>query len=247
MEIDWVVLTATINVHPGVQVELVDPCQRMRQYERSLTQWCAWASIAGSRVAIAENSGADLAHIMRNVTIAPGRQPRLISVTPHPQAAMRGKGSLEAQMIDEAINDISPPQGSILAKCTGRLFVRNLNRALPKAPCAPFLALRGTLDRGYVDSRFLVATSDVWRGDLAGMQADVDDMAGYYLEHVLAARAAQAFRTGVVEVRFDTAPRFIGISGTTGHDYAGLTSTLRHSAMSPIESLLRHIPRSKQY
>jgi hypothetical protein len=248
MRVAWIVLTATVNVHPEAAVVIADPALRLCQYQNSLARWLAMAKRDGFRVLLVENSGADLRALRIAMPFdARARLAMLAVDTPPKDVTLRGKGASESAMIDQAMCAIQAQPTEWVAKATGRLFVDNLSRALPRRDEKLSIVMRGTMGGGYVDSRLLIARRATWGTTLKGLAGEVDDPAHLYLEHVIARRVIEAERSaGLIVGRFRRAPQFVGVSGTSGQSYDG-SSPLRRILASSIEQALRLIPRDKQF
>ena len=249
MKVSWVVLTATVNVHRDAVVVMVDPALRLYQYLGSVARWLAMANDHGFRVMLVENSGADLRDFRLALPVeSRARLAVLEADTPPEDVTRRGKGASESLMIDQAMHAIDTQPTEWIAKVTGRLFVKNLSRALPRHDEKLSLVMRGTLGGGYVDSRLLVARRATWGTTLKGMAAEVDDPAHLFLEHVIARRVIDAERSAGLRVgRFRRAPQFVGVSGTSGQHFGGAMASLRGMFFSPLERALRLTPRDKQF
>lgn len=227
---------------------VADATLRLSQYVESAAKWLAMADREGFRVMVVENSGFDLRSL--KMAMPSEARARLVVVgldAPPSCASRRGKGASESLMIDQAIRAIDAEPTEWIAKSTGRLFVRNMPRALPLRDENLSLVMRGTLGGGYVDSRLLIARGETWATDLKDMTHEVDEQEGVFLEHVIARRVIEGERSRALIVgRFRRAPQFVGVSGTTGQRYDGAT-TLRRLLVSPLEHSLRLIPRNKQF
>lgn len=249
MRLSWIVLTATVNVHLDAVVVVADPALRLSQYVHSVSRWVAMADRDGFRVMLVENSGFDLHDFKHALPLTARGRLAVLEVAPPPEeVTRRGKGASESVMIDQGMCAIDTRPTEWIAKGTGRLFVKNLSRALPRRDEELSIVMRGTLGGGYVDSRLLIARHVTWSTTLNGMAGEIDDTAHMFLEHVIARRVIKAERMAGLRVgRFRTAPQFVGISGTSGQRYGRGALSLRRMVSSPIEHALRLMPRDKQY
>lgn len=224
------VLTAAVAPTVSVRVTVADPEQRARDYHAAIAAWSRTAGRLGMELVVVETTGAE-----RSAFWPPGCPGRHVGFRADAETSARGKGAVEAVALDRALAEVD--EGTVY-KCTGRLWVANAERLV--VPLAPDAArIRRTLDRTWVDGRFLGASTAVWRRALTGMAPEVDDGDGRYLEHVMADRLA---REGVLHgtslERFPARPAFVGRSGSTGVDYRSPAQRLKGLALSPLEALL---------
>jgi hypothetical protein len=248
MKLSWIMLTATVNVHPGAAVAIVDPTLRLSQYQDALARWLDLANRDGFRVMLVENSGADLRAIKIALPFTARARLEILSVgLPSEDVMRRGKGASEGVMIDEAVRAIDAQSTEWIAKGTGRLFVKNLSSALPRRGRDLSLIMRGTISGCSVDSRLLIARRAIWGTTFKDMANEVDDPEGLFIEHVIARRVIDAERSKALTVgRFRRAPQFEGFSGTSGQRYERKTA-LKRLLSSPIDHMLGLIPRQKQF
>lgn len=252
MTVHWLLLTATVRAPTSVRVSVADPVARAGQYRAAISAWRRLAPALGARIAVVENSGAAEDELFADVAGAPGSPPPVL-LRAEQGDPRRGKGAMEADMIDQALAQLEVAPGELVAKCTGRLVVPNAARAVPPFAAgagerAPAIVLRATLGGSYVDTRLLVATTSAWSDVLAGMAQEVDEDAGHFLEHVVADRVHLGrSRQALAVHRFRQRPRFAGYSGTSGERYDTPAGRLRRVAGAPVEALLRRLPPDKQF
>jgi hypothetical protein len=245
--LQWLLLTSTVRPHVGVNVTVADETVRRTQYVRALSRWAnAWP--APSRMVLVENSGADLKRLVDDALPRGAVQPILVKA-PEPAGTRQGKGAAEARMIDYAVSVLDDlEEEDMLFKVTGRLFVRNVRRIVPTSRGRGQIILRGAFDWSYIDTRFIGASGDIWRGAFQGMGDDVDEARAIFLEHVAAARSLDALRSGTAAVkRFSGRPAFEGLSGTSSSMYGGWRSRMRQVVFTPMEIAMRRIPHDKQF
>ena len=146
---------------------VADESVRRRQYVDALARWLA-CPLQPSRIVLVENSGEDLERLAYSAARGtPSNPPILLSAPPPVGVIKRGKGAAEAEMIDYALSQLDLLEDQHhLFKVTGRLYVRNIRRIIPRMRGRREIILRGTLDRSSVDTRFFGASGDVWRRNL---------------------------------------------------------------------------------
>jgi hypothetical protein len=245
----WFLLTSTVRPHAGVNVTVADESVRRRHYVDALAHWLA-CPLQPSRIVLVENSGEDLERLAASAARGTQSHPPILLSAPLPGGVIqRGKGAAEAAMIDYALSELDLLEDEHhLFKVTGRLYVRNIRRIIPRVRGRREIILRGTLDRSLVDTRFFGASGDVWRRNLRSMPDEVEEDAGVFIEHVVARRSLHAaWADGVHIRRFAGRPAFSGCAGTSGLDYGGSLRLLRHFTASPLEALLRRMPPTKQF
>ena len=140
---------------------------------------------------------------------------------------MKGKGYGEGQIVNYALSHSRILSNSTsFAKCTSKLWVSNYAACISGFNGRLSFDFNGWLTPRFIDTRFYIAAKDQYRGLLKEAHVQVDDDAGYYLEH--------AFRDALSGVKLlDYAmvptPRIQGISGSTAKSYqpSRLKSSLR--------------------
>jgi len=232
-----------------VNVTVADEDVRRQHYVGALARWLA-CPVQPSRIVLVENSGEDLERLAESARRGTQSELPILISAPSPGVAIdRGKGAAEGAMIDYALSRLDLLEDEHhLFKVTGRLYVRNVRRIIPPVRGPQEIILRGTLDGSSVDTRFFGASGDVWRRNMRGMQDEVEEADGVFIEHVVARRSLQAaWADGVVIRRFAGRPAFEGRAGTTGVEYGGSLGMLRHLAFAPLEAFLRRVPPTKQF
>lgn len=208
-----VLLTGTIRPSTRVALKRSSASQRLLDYKTSL----AWWSLASSRhdfsLVFIENSG----YPLTNLT---GGHLRARSFPDEP-ANSRGKGWGEDRLMARAFSDksLNLDRFEWVAKCTGRLMIRNLTQVLPRAVSPPYLMARFYPNLAAVDTRWFAASPGVWRQFLIQSSECVDDSAGVYLENVMARRMHRAIAEGANYVSPKRVPRFSGLSATSNLRY----------------------------
>lgn len=238
-----VLLTAAVTPDPRFRVALSDTEQRLRQYAESIGEWLSFAQTMGAVVVVVETSQSTdtlRAHIRR-----PGDRLEILDYVPSATMVEKGKGSVEAGAIDHAVGVLAGKGVTAVTKVTGRLRVTNARDVL--APLDPnSVMVRRTLDRRYVDSRLIHASTDVWTGVLHDMALELNDASGTYLEHVAALRLIRAeHERGTSVMRFPRRPRFRGQSGTSGGQYGGVSNAVRSAFMERLEGLVERMAKKQ--
>jgi hypothetical protein len=224
------VLTATID--PGAMTFTVrtDPTMRMADYCNALKQWSNWRASSPWPVDIifCENSGYPLDNLQR---VVEGRKAiRFIQFDGNKYPSVLGKGYGEAKILEHVFSaDPSVGNYDYCVKCTGRIFVSNATRVLRILESAPDICSLPMSKRGaFVDSRFFVARPKAFRLLLDGLAESINDTAGIYFEHALAAKISEAIRSGKRWTPFHTLPYYIGVSGSTGERLNGVIPGIKH-------------------
>lgn len=206
---------AFLGARTAYPLTIADPGVRAGQYRKALAAWVQIAASRDAKVAVVETSGASpdslTAGLATSVTV--------VSYDPDADLLTHGKGAVEAAAIDHALGSLGLDDADTLYKVTGRLGVANAARIV-RPLRTPLVRVRRSLDRRFVDTRFLGATVGSWRTVLSDMATEVDDDGGRMLEYVVGHRLIEAEWNDQVRVeRFPRVPRFVGVSGTTGSDY----------------------------
>lgn len=242
-------LTMTVNVHEPTGLALSDSTIRRSQYRTSIARWCQLLDHPQDRLVLAENSGADMQGVFGDAYSSLGGRCHVLECPPPTRESVaRGKGAMEAEMIDYVVARLPLSQQDLVTKVTGRLLVVNFGRIHPRDLEPASAVVRGPLGGGYVDTRVLSAHAVVWQQCLAGMNADVDDREGIYLEHVVSDRLNRADRLGQAHIRrFRSRPKLIGSSGTSGNSYSSVSARGRRVVGLPIEAALRALAKGKEF
>jgi hypothetical protein len=209
-------LTATIDPGQTLMVARRDALVRLRDYQQALQFWLA--SGASRRVIFCENSGYDLSSLQELASDYDGIDVEFVSFCGNQSGAIKGKGHAELELIRHALETSRLIAGcDLIAKCTGRLIVRNAARILPSIAACEF-DIMCTLFKhlSFADSRLFVATPAFLREYLLPKATMVDESAGVFFEHALACAAASAVGEGKRWRPFPAYPRIQGISGTHG-------------------------------
>ncbi|MBM9469125.1 hypothetical protein [Nakamurella leprariae] len=229
-----VLLTAAVQPNSGVSVALSDAEARRTQYLDSFRFWGEFAQRTGARIVVTESSGTPPDCFLEAFSESGCNEITWIDVTPTETALMRGKGAIEAEMIDRTVGLLTDDT-TAMYKITGRLTIANADRVITELPERTVVA-RGLLDRSRFDMRVVGASRAIWARDLSGMCDEVDEARGTDLGNVLAARLMHASAVRQVRVnRFAERPRLRGVSGTRGEDYGRPTRRIAELLMEPID------------
>ena len=241
-----VLLTAT--VHPNVTARLTVQAahDRLRQYQQALPIWADAAHSAGFALAVVETSDADPDELLAGLPAPIADTVRVLHYTPTADQIGRGKGAIEMAAVDSALSLLALAGDATLYKGTGRLTLANAGPLL-RPLLSGQVAARMSLNRAWVDTRFLGGTVDAWRDTLVPAGDLVHDDRGIYLEHAVASRLAAALAVHQLHlVRFAARPALTGVSGSTGKPYSATVATAKDTLLRPLESLLHRLAANKQ-
>lgn len=240
----FLVLTAAIDPRGCPDVHRSDPALRERDYVNALWRWTALMNESSLmnglsfRILFVENSGADLTSFRSR--IQDSADVDIIQYTEASDVIAKGKGNAEGRIIEHIAKYLEESAHSgVVAKCTGRLWVNNFDACLRDLrPPGHFLRLTIRRNLDLADSRFFVCDGATWRKYLRGMDNEVDEPSGVFLEHVLARRALQAIGDGVSFLPFPRLPRIQGVSATTGRNYTRGLPHLRRELHDRLRSTI---------
>lgn len=246
-----IVLTAAIRPQSDYRLNLTDPTERSRQYSEALLKWCDWAQAEGdATIVFIENSGADLEAFAND---ALGTIPDLLHLVSAPTPPMDivslGKGASESLMLDLfAAKYSDDSDDTIWLKTTGRLYVTNLSKILPKTLTEDSILGRLSLDLQHADARLFGASAKNWKRFFRDMGDDVDESRDRRLEHVLARRLCMGVGSGADLQRFLGQPQIEGVSGTwAGRDYGSVRSSVKRELVRVLDFALREKLSNKHF
>jgi hypothetical protein len=246
-----ILLTATVTPQTTRILHVRDPQVRRQQYIESLRRWVRLAEQHVATVVFYENSGEDLDQLARDAfREQPGNLDLRSADAPDEDMVDRGKGAMEAAMMDDFAATYSDraPQDEVWVKCTGRLFVTNLDRCLPAPVPTCALMARLSLDLAHMDTRFFAATAGAWQAYLTGAGPGVDMKRGVFIEHVLAKRVLGGIADGASLVRLRAQPAFLGRSGSyADRQYDSLQSRVKRLGTNALERALRGPLHTKHF
>jgi hypothetical protein len=213
------VLTAAIDPRGCPDVHRSDPALRERDYVDALGRWIALMNRVSFRILFIENSGTDLRSFRSRIPHIGDLD--IIQYTEASDVIAKGKGNAEGRIIERIAEYLEESAHSgVVAKCTGRLWVNNFDACVKDLRRSePFFRLTIRRSLNVADSRFFICDCTTWRKYLRGMDKEVEEPSGVFLEHVLARRALRAIGDGVPFRPFPRLPRIQGVSATTGHNY----------------------------
>jgi hypothetical protein len=209
-------LTATVAPRETPDLQLRDPDRREAHYLDALAQWCRalppdWA------IVVAENSGWPTAPFTE-VGQRLGRSVEVLECAD--RGSQAGKGVGEAGLLDDFAESDLARSCRWIFKCTGRLYVQNVDACLPRLEddgvCA---AIVPSLD--HMDSRFFGASADVFREYFTGMGREIEEGDGLFFEHIAARRLLSSLAAGHAFRPFETLPYVVGHSASLGTRYHG--------------------------
>ncbi|TFD49818.1 hypothetical protein E3T55_10715 [Cryobacterium frigoriphilum] len=241
-----VLLTATVNPNVATRLTVQAVDERLRQYQQALPVWAEAAHAAGFALALVETSAADRDLLLSRTPAALADTVAVLHYTATPEQIRRGKGAIEMAAIGSALTELCLPGDTTVYKATGRLTLANADQLL--RPLRPGeVAARMSLNRDYVDTRFVGASVDVWQRMLVAAGTLVDDDRGVYLEHAVASQLAAGLALKRLSlVRFTARPALGGVSGSTGQAYSASAQKAKDALLRPLESLLSRLAAKKQ-
>lgn len=215
-EMNLLSLTACVRPSSVQTLTVRDVDERREQYERALRSWTRTLDPELWKVALVENSDADLStleDIARSARLS-------VEVVQLPSIAAQpseGKGPGEARILQAATNLPGFDIVENVVKCTGRLFVSNHVQVLAGLRGGLRCGIRSSLN--CVDSRFFAGPPAFWRGQPRAVETQIDESRGICSEHSLNKAALGFLAAGGEWSRYPRPPRFEGVSGSTGIDY----------------------------
>jgi hypothetical protein len=154
----------------------------------------------------------------------------------------RGKGYGEAAMLERVRTDLSL-SSDYLVKCTGRLYVGNIERLLTVLRSAPDIVVRMTRDLSFADSRLFALRTSLTDRLLSGLKEGVHEMDGAYIEHALARRVLSLASEGARVAQWPAPPYYVGRSASTGQRYDSFGKAL----VWPLQVLFCRIGRISRF
>jgi hypothetical protein len=216
-------LTATVAPRETPDLSLRDPERRESQYFEALGKWSKvlppdWA------IVVAENSAWPSSRFVE-VGAQSGREVHVLECADRGSEA--GKGVGEAGLLDDFAKSELAQGCRWIFKCTGRLFVGNLDTCLPSLEgddgvCG---AIVPALD--HMDSRFFGASMAVFHEYFTNMGCEIQEDQGVFFEHIAARRMLSALGAGHAFRPFETLPYIIGRSASLDSSYHGLSIRLK--------------------
>jgi hypothetical protein len=215
-------LTATVAPPETPNLEIRNSDQREAHYLDALGRWCSalppdWA------IVVAENSDWPASRFT-DVGEQAGREVLVLKCPD--RGSEDGKGVGEAGLLDDFAKSELARSCQWIFKCTGRLYVNNVDACLPPlADGGVCGAIVPALD--HMDSRFFGASGEVFHEYFTGMGAEIKEGEGLFFEHIAARRMLSALAAGHVFRPFETLPYIIGRSASLDASYDGRGTRLK--------------------
>lgn len=233
-------LTGTIKPSGMSFLERSDPDARLQDYYSSINYWIKKKHLF-NEIIFCENSGYPfLQNIPESHSKLIKENVRTIQFNGNDYNKSLGKGYGEIKIIEKAIDECEKfDEYDYVVKCTGRLYVPNIERILKSLKSGHDMISLLSRDLRYADSRVFVTKPKIMREIVKGFAEEVNDTDGIYFEHVLARRINLLASRGYHYGTFWEPPYFIGISGSTAVKYNSIVSWAVHQFKSVIYRLIR--------
>ncbi len=221
---DTVLMTATVRPNTDLFVTQSDPSLRLRQYQEAISSMRS-SLRPETDLAIVETSGVGPSQLTALVAPQHRATIRVINFDAMNSDSTQGKGRIEADAVRHAVGVIAATAGTssttTVHKVTGRLVIENASEVFSSID-GPVVRARSTMDRSFVDTRVVSARIEEWMTVVLRDADAVDERAGVFLEHAVAAALARAAALHRIRLeRFPVRPRIRGQSGSTGAAYRG--------------------------
>lgn len=248
---ETVLLTATVRPNTNLFVAQADPAVRLLHYQQAIS---AIRSQLDERVdlVVVETSGgatADLTELLTELLTDRDRAlTRVVPFDPSTSEADKGKGRIEADAIRFAVGGIIRSSGrdATIHKLTGRLVLENPSQVLLPV-LGPVVRVRTTADRSFVDTRLMTGRAQEWLDVILAETTMIDERAGVYLEHAVAASLARSAALKQIRLeRFPVRPRIVGQSGSTGEFYGAGSGRFKRRLIELFEDRLSRLASHKQ-
>lgn len=212
------VLLLTATVSPGETPDLVlrDPQERESNYLDALARWCE-ALPPNWSIVVAENSGWPTSRFSE-VGDRFGRSVQVLEC--EDRGSHEGKSIGEAGLVDDFAATALARDCDWIFKCTGRLYVQNIDRCLPALDGTDGICAAIVPSLAHMDSRFFGASREIFLEYFTKMGAEIDEP-DVCFEHVAARRMLRAFAAGHDFRPFEKLPYFIGRSASIDIPYHG--------------------------
>lgn len=239
-----VLLTVAVSADPAFQVAVGARAERVADYRRAFHWWQKMASARGWRLLVVESSGCGEDEFIS--LMGAQESVEFYAYTPNPGSSARGKGAVEADMVDLAVERLMASGfAGTLYKVTGRLIVGNAATLFQDVGDAAFVC-RGLMDFRRVDVRCFGGSVSVWRDELFGLSGAINENSGGDYGDLVASRLVDARDCRRISLgRFAMRPYIEGRSGTRGNSYGGRWSKVTSRLLGPLEGLLAGIAAKK--
>lgn len=213
------VLLLTATVSPGETPDLVlrDPQKRESNYLEALAQWCKALPPSWS-IVVAENSGWPASRFTE-VGERFGRSVQVLEC--EDRGSDEGKSIGEAGLVDDFAASGLAQGFDWIFKCTGRLYVHNIDSCLPPLDDTTGICASIVPSLEHMDSRFFGASQELFLEFFTKMGNEIDEAEGINFEHIAARRMLLALSAGHRFRPFEELPYVIGQSASIGIQYHG--------------------------
>lgn len=209
-----ILLTGCVNPAGMTHTKLTDVSVRKKQYEDAINWYLQNTSLP---IVFCENSNTPLNIIDKRLEMLcfEGNKDK-----------EKGKGYGEMEIIEYAIKySRFITNESIVVKITGRLLIKNINTIIFLhrifGNCKSVVCqLHSNLQ--FADSRIFISSASFLK-DLTHQKENLNDSAGYYFEHLLAANLKGMFFPFIIR------PAIQGESGTTREKYNECSTSLKET------------------
>lgn len=231
------VLTAAVSPHADVPFTALLPEQRLELYRVGFRFWFEQANLMDLKLVVVETTGQPASNFFTDEELD---SVHFLNFSPNKKFNKRGKGALEAECLDYAVQVLSDLYAAktTFHKVTGKLIIPNA-KSIIRPQRDNQLTIRRSLDRSVCDTRVFSTTLGTWKSHFSGMSALTNDLdSSKYIEHVIAYKSVIAeFSNGLTVSPFPQIPRIKGISGSNGAAYGGFSKDGLSNLLSHIEKL----------
>jgi len=210
-------LTATVAPGDTPDLRLRDPSQREGHYLDALARWCGalppvWA------IVVAENSSWPPSRFTE-VGERFGRRVDVLECAD--RGSREGKGVGEAGLLDDFAECELAQSCDWIFKCTGRLYVDNIDKCLPALDRGGGVCGAIVPSLNHMDSRFFGASRSVFHSYFTNMGNEIREDDGVFFEHIAARRMLSSLAAGNAFRPFETLPYIVGRSASLDASYHG--------------------------
>ena len=126
----------------------------------------------------------------------------------------KGKGFGEGQIVAHALSQsVMLRDAKFFSKCTAKIWVENISQVNFGHDLSFAADFVGVWRPAMLDTRFYITSVDFYKRWLVNVHKEVDDGAGYYLEHAF---LDAVVRSGTKNWMVTPSLRTVGLSGTAG-------------------------------
>lgn len=134
-----------------------------------------------------------------------------------------GKSIGEAGLVDDFAKSGLAQDSDWIFKCTGRLYVDNIDTCLPTLAGVSGVCASIVPSLEQMDSRFFGASREVFLEYFTNMGEEIDEREKVYFEHIAARRMLLALSRSHRFLPFEELPYIIGRSASIGIPYHGVS------------------------